>query len=52
MTRFNLILPFLLLAFLLANHSNLFRSEEAEEQYRTALRYEDDNPDLYYNVSP
>ena len=27
------------------------RVEEAKQQYETALLYEDDNPDIYYNVS-
>ena len=24
---------------------------EAQRQYETALKYDDDNPDIYYNVS-
>lgn len=26
------------------------RVKDAEEQYQMALRYEDDNPDIYYNL--
>jgi len=29
----------------------LHRSRDAQEQYETALKYDADNPDLYYNVT-
>ena len=28
----------------------LHRPKDAQQQYELALRYEDDNPDIYYNV--
>lgn len=29
----------------------LNRTQDAQDSYRTALRYDDNNPDIYYNVS-
>ena len=29
----------------------LNRTNDAQKQYELALKYEDDNPDIYYNVN-
>ena len=44
-----LLLLFLTLCFI--TRCALCRSQEAREQYETALKYDADNPDLYYNVT-